>query len=154
MVQVKTTIVTVNGQDYQVRKMTPVIGSYIWQLLMAACFKASQAMGTQAEEAAAKAPDKPDETTPADKLRGLCGIAFMQLDFDKYEFIQTNCMKVVSHMETLPGGNAPTPMALMTWNGTWAEASVADDLMLVTRLMTEALVFSLSSFLAPSGTGA
>jgi len=35
----RTSTVTVSDQEYQVRKMTAAVGSYIWQLLMAACFQ-------------------------------------------------------------------------------------------------------------------
>jgi hypothetical protein len=150
MLQPKTTNVTVNEQEYQLSKMTPAVGSYIWQLLMAACFKAQQVISVQTE--AVQEAAIPDKTTPTERLRGLCGISFMQLDFDKYEFIQTNCMKVVARVEVL-AGNAPVPMPLMTYDGRWAVPEVADNLMLVTRLMTEALVFNLSSFLAESGAG-
>ena len=49
MLQPKTTNVTVNEQEYQLSKMTPAVGSYIWQLLMAACFKAQQVISVQTE---------------------------------------------------------------------------------------------------------
>lgn len=147
MVQPRTTNVTVNGQEYRLSKMKPAVGSYIWQLLVAACFKASQAIGPQTE--AAQETSAADKAPPAERLRNLCGISFMQLDFDKYEFIQTNCMKVVARMEAL-AGNAPVPIPLMTYDGCWSAPEVADNLMLVTRLMTEALVFNLLSFLSES----
>jgi len=93
---------------------------------------------------------KPEEESSAEeKLRGLCGIAFMHLDFKDYEFIQTNSLKVISRVESV--GAASTPLPIMTDSGQWAVPEIADDLMLVTRLMVEAIVFNLSSFLAGSG---
>lgn len=143
----RTTVVSINEQDYQVRRMTAAVGSYIWQLLMAACFKASQSMPSAAAE---EPSTKPAEEKPAEeKLRGLCAIAFMHLDFKDYEFIQTNALKVISSMEDAGGTSVPIPV--MTDSGQWANTEIADDLMLVTRLMVEALVFNLSSFLAGSG---
>ena len=90
-----------------------------------------------------------EEKSAEEKLRGLCGIAFMHLDFKDYEFIQTNSLKVISRMEDAGGISAPIP--IMTDSGQWAAPEIADDLMLVTRLMVEALVFNLQSFLAGSG---
>ena len=78
----RTTVVIVNDQNYQVRRMTAAVGSYIWQLLMAACFKARQSMPDDvAEESSVKTEE---EKSAEEKLRGLCGIAFMHLDFKDY----------------------------------------------------------------------
>jgi hypothetical protein len=142
----RTSTVTVSDQEYQVRKMTAAVGSYIWQLLMAACFKAQQSMPDTKEQPSTK-PE--EESSAEEKLRGLCGIAFMHLDFKDYEFIQTNSLKVISRVESV--GAASTPLPIMTDSGQWAVPEIADDLMLVTRLMVEAIVFNLSSFLAGSG---
>ena len=147
----KTVVVNINGQDFQFHKMTPAIGSYIWQLLMAACFKASQTVGGESN-VSAPAEDSAIKVTPAaEKLRGLCGIAFMHLNFKDYEFIQENCIKVTARIDASAGVAAAMP--LMTYDGRWAAEDVADNLMLVTRLMVEALVHSLSSFLVESGAG-
>ena len=161
----KTTEVTVQGQQWLLRRMTPTTGSYIWQRLMAAMFEAQLKMGqaaTDAENAADAAKDP--ETAKAEKeaaeeaakkippeqrLRGMCGIAFMHLSFSDTEFMQTAAMKVISRVETLAGVTAPMPV--MDDSGRYAIEDVANDPFLVTRLTVEALVFSLAPFLVESG---
>ena len=148
----KTTEVTVQGQRYQVRRMTPTTGSYIWQRLMASMFKAQMEAGAAATEAAevdSKATEAAEKATPEQRLRGMCGIAFMHLSFTDTEFMQTAAMKVISRVETLAG--VATPMPIMDDTGRYAIEDVASDPFLVTRLTVEALVFSLAPFLAASG---
>ena len=147
----KTTEVTVQGQRYQVRRMTPTTGSYIWQRLMASMFKAQMEAGAVAEEApdvkaTEAAAEKP---TPEQRLRGICGIAFMHLSFADTEFMQTAAMKVISRVENLAGTD--TPMPVMDDSGRYSIEDVASDPFLVTRLTVEALVFSLAPFLVESG---
>ena len=147
----KTTEVTVNGQRWLVRRMTPTTGSYIWQRLMASMFKAQMEAGVVAEDApdTAKAEEAAEQPTPEQRLRGMCGIAFMHLSFADTEFMQTAAMKVISRVETLAG--VATPMPIMDDSGRYAIEDVASDPFLVTRLTVEALVFSLAPFLAASG---
>ena len=145
----KTTEVTVNGQRWLIRRMTPTTGSYIWQRLMASMFKAQMEAGV-AEDTVPE-PSKPDEPklTPEQRLRGMCGIAFMHLSFADTEFMQTAAMKVISRVENLAGMD--TPMPVMDSDGRYAIEDVASDPFLVTRLTVEALVFSLAPFLVESG---
>ena len=146
----KTTEVTVNGQRYQVRRMTPTTGSYIWQRLMASMFKAQMEAGVVAEETPdVKAAEAVEKATPEQRLRGMCGIAFMHLSFTDTEFMQTASMKVISRIENLAGNDMPMP--IMDDSGRYAIDDVASDPFLVTRLTVEALVFSLAPFLAESG---
>ena len=147
----KTTEVTVNGQRWLVRRMTPTTGSYIWQRLMASMFKAQLEAGAAATEAAEADSKKGEsvELTPEQRLRGMCCIAFMHLSFADTEFMQTASMKVISRIENLAGND--TPMPIMDDSGRYAIDDVASDPFLVTRLTVEALVFSLAPFLAESG---
>ena len=146
----KTTEVTVQGQQWLIRRMTPTTGSYIWQRLMAAMFKAQLEAGAVAEEVPdVKAAEAAPQATPEQRLRGMCGIAFMHLSFADTEFMQTSAMKVISRIENLAGND--TPMPVMDSDGRYVIEDVASDPFLVTRLTVEALVFSLAPFLAESG---
>jgi hypothetical protein len=147
----KEKTVEVSGQRWMIRRMTPVAGSYIWQRLMAAMFKA-QAAAPQVEEdsaAAAQTEEAVAKATPEQRLRGMCGVAFTYLTFVDTEFIQAAAMKVTSRIENLAG--VDTPMPVMMNDGRYAIAEIADDPFLVTRLTMEALVFNLASFLEESG---
>jgi hypothetical protein len=127
--------------------MLPAVGSYIWQRLMAAAFKASQQVATQP---VAEEPAKADEPTasPEDKLRSLCVVAFMQLSYDDTAFIQNTCMKIVSRVELI--GDTEAAIPIMQQDGTWAAPDVMDNPFLITQLTTEVIVFNLASFLAES----
>ena len=146
----KTTEVTVNGQRWLINRMTPTTGSYIWQRLMAAMFKAQMEAGVVAEEVPdVKAVEAAEQVAPEQRLRGMCGIAFMNFSFADTEFTQTAAMKVIRRVENLAGTD--TPMPVMDSDGRYTIDDVASDPFLVTRLTVEALVFSLAPFLAQAG---
>lgn len=146
--QARTTTTEVNGVSYQLRRMTPAVGSYIWQRLMAAAFKAAQQAGEAAMQTAESEDPNTPQPSPADRLRSLCAVAYMQLEFKDHEFMQTACMKVISRVETI--GDVESAIPIMQQDGTWAAPDIADNPFLVTKLMTEAIVFNLASFLAES----
>jgi hypothetical protein len=118
---------------------------------MASMFKAQMEAGAGIAESAEdiKAAEAAPQATPEQRLRGMCGIAFMHLSFADTEFMQTAAMKVISRVEVLAG--VATPMPVMDDSGRYAIEDVANDPFLVTRLTVEALVFSLAPFLAESG---
>jgi hypothetical protein len=138
--------IDLNGRRWELRKLSPIVGSFIWQRLMGACFKAQESiahdeikMDSATAEAAAKA-------TPEERLRTLCGIAFMHLSLDDFTFTQNSCMKAISRYEMM--GESEQPIPIMTSDGSWAAHELEDNPFLVTKLTVEALVFSLASFLS------
>jgi len=134
-----TIVVPVDGVNYQIRRMTPAVGSYIWQRLMAAVYKASE--GRKDEVSAEPVAEVPQPSN-ADRLRAMCGVAFMYLDFDDFEFVQKNCMRTVSREE--PGmGYIP----VVADSGQWAAKDLETNPFTITRLMVEVLVVNLASFL-------
>lgn len=141
----KTMNVELAGVSWQIRRMTPAVGSYIWQRLMAAMYKVQAAQPAQEQEPKVEEPAA--KTTVEEKLRLLCGISLMQFNFEDLEFTQKAAMRVVNRMEDLPGG--ATPMPVMTDDGRYIP-ELADDPFMVTRLTVEALVFNLASFLSES----
>jgi len=135
-----TVIVPVDNVNYQVRRMTPAVGSYIWQRLMAAVYKASEGQkDTVAEEPTSDAL-KPSS---AERLRAMCGVAFMFLGFDDFEFLQKNCLRVVSREEPTLGY-----IPIVSDDGRWAAKDLEKNPFMVTRLMVEVLVVNLADFLA------
>jgi hypothetical protein len=138
----KTKIVLLDEVNYQVRRMTPAVGSHIWQLLMKAVYKAQEG---QKEEPTAPSVDNAEAKKPSneERLRGMCGVAFMFLSFDDFQFIQRNCMLKLSRSEGAAGY-----LPVMADDGRWAASELEESPFLVTRLMVEVLVFNLESFLA------
>jgi len=106
---------------------------------MAAVYKASE--GRKDEVSAEPVAEVPQPSN-ADRLRAMCGVAFMYLDFDDFEFVQKNCMRTVSREE--PGmGYIP----VVADSGQWAAKDLETNPFTITRLMVEVLVVNLASFL-------
>ena len=139
----KVKTVEVDGAQYEVRRMTPAVGSYIWQKLMAACYKAGESAKDSTQPEEGRVEKLLPTPTAEERLRALCGVAFMFMDFETFLFVQASAMKVLSRHEG-PAGFIP----VMTDDGRWSVNELSDSPMLVTRLAVEALVFNLHSFLA------
>ena len=149
----KTNVVSLGGERWEVRRLTPAVGSYIWQRLMAANVKAQsvnqdaiQATVDEAEEKRLKT--LMDSVTPEQRLRGVCGIAFMYMTFEDIEFVQTAAMRVTSLIQN--AGGVETPVPVMADDGRGLLPLLAEDPALVSQLVVEALAFSLVSFLQPT----
>lgn len=142
---------TVLGTDYQFKKMTPLDAGYLWQKLMAASYRAAQQAAAR-DEAASTDDIGTAEPPVEDRLRAICGVAFMNMTYDEYAFVQGRCIRSVSRMEQKPGVDGTVPMPVMADSGLWAIQEVADDPLLVTRLMVEAVVVNCAGFLAGSAS--
>jgi hypothetical protein len=137
----KTTVVEINGQRYQLRKLLPDVGSYIYMKMMGVLLTASA--DAQATPDADENAPKPTEQ---DKARMLCTLAFMRgLSYEDLKFAQRQCMQATSRIEASPTGTDIT-IPIMNDFGRWAIPEIADDISLVNNITTESLVFSLSSF--------
>jgi hypothetical protein len=136
-----TKTVEVDGINYQIRRMTPAVGSYIWQRLMAAVYKAREG---RAEQLTAESIAEPETKKPSseDRLRGMCGVTFMFLSFDDFQFVQRNAMRVLSREETTAGF-----LPVQADDGRWAAKELEENPFLVTKLTVEVLVWNLASFL-------
>jgi hypothetical protein len=134
--------VTINGQRYQLRKLLPDAGSYIYMKMMGALLSAAAESNTPPKD-----PDL-DETKPSedDKARMLCSLAFMRgMTYEDMKFAQRQCMQTTSRVEPSPSGS-DIVIPIMNDSGRWAIPEVAEDIALVNAITTESLVFSLSSF--------
>ena len=138
-------VVPIDSVNYQVRRMTPAVGSYIWQRLMAAVYKASEG---QKDEAPVEPAVETPQPSSADRLRAMCGVAFMYLGFDDFEFVQKNCLRVVSREEPDMGY-----IPVVADDGRWVAKDLEGNPFMITRLMVEVLTVNLVSFLA-SGAAA
>ena len=142
----KTTVITVDGANYQFAKMAAKTGSYVWQRLLAGVFKAAQGAAPQQD-----APEGAVQPSVDARMRGLCAVAFMNMEEKDYLYVQTLALRTVTLLQTGPGGEQ-LPMPVATFDGALALPEADDNPFLVTKLVTEALVYNLSCFLA--GTGA
>lgn len=140
--------VTLDEKRYDIRKMTPYKAGYIWQLLMRAAFKASQ---DAAKSSGVEEPPEQQQAPVEERLRGFCAMAFMYMDFDSFQFMQNECMQVISRWESL-AGQPEVPIPIMVEPGKWAAKEVAEDPLLVTRLTIEAIGHNCAGFLGEPRT--
>lgn len=133
--------VTLHGQEFQLRKMLPVTGSFIFMKLMGTLLEARQqqegAPRSGELDPAAPAPSKED------RARMLVTIASMtSLTYEQTVFIHGEALKVVSRLED------GKPMPLVDTTGRWFIKSVEDDPALVQELVVESVVFNVTPFFA------
>lgn len=140
MINTRTKDVTIDGTSYEIRRTTPAVGGFIWQQLMRACYK-SAADAVQVAHTEPEQPEQP-KAPPEERLRAICGVAFMHLSIDDFTFVQNSCMKLLSRRE----GAALIPV--MSSDERWGAPDLAENPFLVTRLTVEVLVHNLQSFLA------
>jgi hypothetical protein len=134
-------IVPIDGHSYRLGRLTAAVGGYIWQRLLAAIYKARETAKPEQE------PTKEDEAKPKppveDRMRTICGMTFMFLSFEDYQFVQRHCMAVVARKEPDPAGY----LDIQLTDGRWAVPEIESNPFLVTKLMTEVLVWNLAPFL-------
>ena len=149
----KTKIIEIGGSKYQLRKMTPAAGSFIY-------FKMIGAVLNQVNEATvadtAKARESSAKMTPEEKARALVVSTFMRgLDYQHVEFAQRHAMMATSRVVDTGGAEAIIPV--MTDDGRWVqpgpgEPDLQDEPDVVQQITTEALVYSIASFFGAGST--
>lgn len=141
----RTKNVTIGAAEYQLRRVTPAVGGYLWHRLMWACNKAAQAARHDGDDST----DNPMTSASLEqRLRTICAIGFMQMDLADYEKAQAETLKATSRVDAATG----LPMPLMASDGRWAAGTddIQADPFVVTQIITESLVFNLAPYLAGS----
>jgi hypothetical protein len=143
--------ITIGSRHFQIRKMTPLIASRIhsWFVYIAVKIaqesmrQSSSAEMTAAIESAEKeTPENPQELAEA-RVKFIWFQAPGALSEEACEKIQQHALNVCTYLtaESI-GAYAPLTMA----NGKWADASLEDDAVTVSDLITEALIYSIAPF--------
>lgn len=139
----KTKIIVIDGTSYQLARFRAAVGSYLLQRIMAAGVSDE----TPSETRVQTSEQKPKETPkPEEIARMVVFGSFGKLDFETHKFVQLESLKVCSRMEN----DLPMPLV---GNGQIV-ATIADDLPLIMRLQTEALVFNFTDFFVSGGLSA
>jgi hypothetical protein len=141
----KQKTVDIDGVKYQLRRMSPVKGSYIWQRIMGGVLKAQAAIGGSQSPDAEPAESAAEQSPVEQRLKTTYAFASMHIDFADHEFIQREALTVVARMENLAGVEAPMPV--VNGSGTVVIPELADNPMLVSKVVLESLAFNLSCFL-------
>ncbi len=142
----RTKTIELDGSQYVIRRLTPFVGSYIWQRLVhaIALLQQEQPERSEQKEPTEGAGPKP---APEDRLRGVCALGFMKLTSAELREVQEESMKVLSRTEN------GVPMPVMTQEGRWTPGQgLEDNPFLVTKLTVEVLVYNLIGFFAETGS--
>jgi hypothetical protein len=158
--QARLKVVELGGKRYQLRRLPPDVGSFVFMRMMGLSIRASQAEAEKAptKQYASKLDTKPTEQKLPEKVTGemrVRALAFSVfsggVSFEDFQFIQTACIKAVGRIDTAQGVDFPIP--IMQDSGQWADLDIADNVGLVMQLTTEVLIHSFSSFFDETSAG-
>ena len=147
----KTKLVTLNGQNFQIGKVPPEAGGFILLRMIGANIQAGS-LARDKNSAAPTAKPEPDKVliTGEEMVRATVFAAFLSgLPFEEFKFVQQSCMKAVAWLSNPKAVNVPMPV--MNDYGAWAFEEVGDDIGLVMQLTMEVLVWNLEGFFAAGG---
>jgi hypothetical protein len=131
--------IDLDGAKYRVGRMTAMVASRIFNLLMTSSIKAST------EAKVIDTSEKSSEMEPTEEnANGMVAFLWISctnsLDEDQYAKIQNQCLLVCSRYEN----DSPLPVKMV--DGRWAMKDLEKDALTVNRLVTEALQFNISPF--------
>lgn len=157
--QARIKVVELGGKRYQLRRLPPDVGSFIFMRMMGLSMRASQVEAEKAQAQSLKAryaskldtkptpetPKLPEKITGEMRVRALTFSVFSGgVSFEDFQFIQRACIQTVGRIDTHSGQEFPMP--IMQDTGQWADMDVAEDVGLVMQLTTEVLIHSFASF--------
>jgi len=150
MAQPRTKQVDLKGRKFELRRLSPEVGTFILMRMMGVQMRseAAQEERALAKPVATTEPTvKPSEIDGEACVRALSFIVFSgAISFEDFKFIQSACMHCVSIVKTAEGETFPMP--IMSDAGEWTKdgQAVVDDVQLLMNLTTEVLVVSFSDF--------
>jgi ATP sulfurylase len=144
MAQPRTKQVDLKGRKFELRRLSPEVGTFILMRMMGVQMRREAA---QEERAPAKPAVKLPEISGEARVRALSFIVFSgAISFEDFKFIQNACMHCVSIVKVAEGEAFPMP--IMSDAGEWTKdgQAVVDDVQLLMNLTTETLVLSYADF--------
>lgn len=159
--QTRSKVVELSDRKFQIRKLPPEVGSFIFMRMLGISMKSAAAASEAptstvvADEPAAAVEEVAPQATGEMRVRALSFAVFSGsgIGFEDFKFIQNSCMRAVSVVDVR--SETEFPMPVMTDSGVWTKAGsdLSDDVGLVMRITTEVLVFCFSDFFEGSGIG-
>lgn len=142
--QILTKDVEINGQKFQIKKMTAMTGSWLSNLLVATALK----LASGAPDAEAQPQD---DLSPEERATAMIGALWLTagstLTEEQYARIQHKSLSCCArHIE---GGN---PISVMMSDGRFADKELEQDGVMVGRLIMESLTFNLTPFFLASAS--
>lgn len=158
--QTRSKVVEASGHKFQIRRLPPDAGSFIFMRMLGTSMRMASSVDEKEKKPSAQKESSKEskvaltETSGEMRVRALSFSVFSGgISFEDFKFIQDNCMKVASIVETRSGVEFPLP--IMSDEGTWMPEGelVADDVGLVMKLTTEVLILCFADFFAESSLG-
>lgn len=149
----RSKVVELNGQQYEIRKLAPDVGSFIFMRMMGLSLRARAAEKEQAEES-----PKPATTAEPVKISGemqVRALAFSvfagAIGLDDFKLIQNACIRSVSKQN--PKTNFFMPVMTDSGQYTPDGEDVENNVGLVMNLTTEVLIFCFADFFESPSLG-
>jgi hypothetical protein len=152
--QVRSKVVEFSGHKFQVRKLLPDTGSFIFMRMLGISMRMSAETKSEENVPKLEPNKKPEKVSGEMRVRALSFSVFSGgISFEDFKFIQAQCMKSVAIIDVREGMDFPMPV--VADDGTWTPEGlvVMDDVGLVTRLTTEVLVLCFADFFEESSPG-
>lgn len=149
----RSKVVEFSGSKYEVRRLLPDVGSFIFMKMMGLSLRARSADKEQAEERPKDASAEPPTPISGEtQVRALAFSVFAGgIAFDDFKFIQNACIQSVSKQRVDTGFYMP----VMTGDGKYTKdgEDLETNVGLVMNLTTEVLVLCFADFFDNSGPG-
>jgi hypothetical protein len=156
-VKARSKVVELSGEKFELRKLPPEVGSFIFMRMMGVQMRM---IAERAEQEAAKPKkhagveenaEERKKPTGEEQVRALAFVVFSGgIGFDDFKFIQKSCMECVSKFRDDTG----MPMPVMD-GGQWLPdgAQIEDNVGLVMQLTSDVLVHCFADFFESGGLG-
>ncbi len=162
--QGRTKIVTFKELEFELRRLLPEVGSFIFMKMMGLSMRSAQeaaeraaSQPAEAQSTAEAASSAPEPAAPSSEVTGelrVRALAFSVftggVSFDDFKFIQTACLKAVSRKN-----EHGLFMPIMSDSGVWTGdgKEVREDVGLVMQLTTEVLILCFADFFDETNPG-
>lgn len=150
----RSKVVELNGQKYELRKLAPDVGSFIFMRMMGLSLRSRAAEKEQQEELPKSTEPAPEPAKISGEMqvRALAFSVFAgAIGFDDFKFIQNACIKAVSKQRTDTGMFMP----VMNDAGQWTKDGddIETNVGLAMNLTTEVLILCFADFFESSSLG-
>jgi hypothetical protein len=150
----RTKTVTIDDTEYQIRRFSPAVGSFILGRVLSAGARAmrdaTERNGNHEAQPVQEGKEfDPKDAEPAARAMAVAAVLQGTFSIEDHSLIQTECMKVCSRMEENDKGSFPMP--LVNDKGQWAIPELREDVNTAIQLEVEVLTFNFTDFFALGG---
>jgi len=149
----RSKVVEFDGKKYEIRRLAPDIGSFIFMRMMGLSLRSRAAERELAEDLPKNDPAEPSVPISGEmQVRALAFSVFSgAIGFDDFKFIQNACVRAVSKLRVDTGMYMP----VMADNGMWTKdgEDLENSVGAVMHLTTEVLILCFADFFEKPSLG-